>query len=67
MENRALALMLWFLFVYFSFWHGIQNPVPNVWQIVFYNISVKGGVIHPNFKQEHWSVQSQSYMGQGSF
>ena len=52
MENRTLALMIWcntyFLFVYFEFWDGIQNSIPNVWQIIFSSVSVQGGVIHPN-------------------
>ena len=25
----------------------MQNPVPNVYKIVFPNISIEGGVVHP--------------------
>ena len=34
-------------FIYsFEFWDGIQNPVPNVWEVVFPNISIEGGVVY---------------------
>ena len=51
MENRTLALMLWcctYFFVYFEFWDGKQKSIAYVWQIIFSNISVQGGIIHPN-------------------
>ena len=35
------------LFIHFEFWDGMQNPVPNVWEVVFPNISIEGGVVHP--------------------
>ena len=31
-----------YLFVYFEFWDGKQNFVPNVWQVVLANISIQG-------------------------
>ena len=44
--------MLWYCTYFylfcFEFWDGKQNSVPNVWQIIFSNISVQGGVVHPN-------------------
>ena len=36
-----------YLFI-FKFWDCEQNSVPNVWEVVFPNISIKGGVVHPN-------------------
>ena len=32
------------LFIHFEFWDGMQNPGPNVWEVVFPNISIEGGV-----------------------
>ena len=34
-----------YLFVYFKFWDGKQNFVPNVWQFVLANISIQGRVV----------------------
>ena len=31
-----------FLFVYFKFWDGIQNFIPNMWQVVFANVFMQG-------------------------
>ena len=35
------------LFIYFKFGDSVQDPVPNVWEIVFSNISDEAGVVHP--------------------
>ena len=43
----VLYFILYYLFQ-FEFWDGEQNSVPNMWQIIFSNISVQGGVVHPN-------------------
>ena len=49
--ERDLALMLLcciILFIHFWVWDYKQNSVPNVWEVVFPNISIEGGVVHPN-------------------
>ena len=40
-----------FLFIFsclfcFKFWHGIQNFIPNMWQVVFANIFIQGSVVN---------------------
>ena len=34
------------LFIHFEFWDGMQNHVPNVWEVVFPHISIEGGAVH---------------------
>ena len=44
----ALLLLCWMtLFIYFKFGDSVQDPVPNVWEIVFSNVSNEAGVVHP--------------------
>ena len=41
-------LLCWIIsFIHFEFWDGMQNPVPNVWKVVFPNISIEDGIVHP--------------------
>ena len=35
------------LFIHFKFGDSMQNPVPNVWEVVFPIISIEGGVVQP--------------------
>ena len=44
----ALLLMCWMpLFIHFKFRDSVQDPVLNVQEIVFSNISIEGGVVYP--------------------
>ena len=44
--DASLWCYTYLLFVYFEFWVGIQNSIPNVWQIIFSNASVQGGLFN---------------------
>ena len=51
MEYRNLStgiMVLWLLFANFQFWDGIQNSVPNMWQIVLSNVYVQGSIVLSN-------------------
>ena len=42
------VIVLYLLFIDFEFWDDKQSSVPNVWEVIFPNISIQGGVVHPN-------------------
>ena len=51
--NLALMLLCIFIlllihFFHFQFWDCEQNLIPNMWEVVFPNISIEGGVVHPD-------------------
>ena len=66
------ALILWCRGALFSFqfWDGKQNLVPNMWQVVFANVSIEGLVVDSDVCDTHensgiWcSICYISYIGQ---
>ena len=47
-EPGTDVIVLYLLFIDSEFWNCKQNSVPNGWQAIFSNISIQGGVVHPN-------------------
>ena len=47
-ETGTDVIVLYLLFLHFEFWDCKQNSVPDVWEVIFPNISIEGGIDHPN-------------------
>ena len=47
-HSHCDIIVLRLLFACFKFWDGILYFVPNMWQVVFANVSIQGRVVYSN-------------------
>ena len=44
----TVVIVLQLFFLGFEFWDWKQNSILYMWEVVFQNISIQGGIVHPN-------------------